>query len=91
MITLTMAKDPNKYLHPLWLEMYQIDKGKWTNPGIKFSKMLSLIADRIFKDYNDNWEQRNHTAEDVREWLLEQASKADKHERYNYTWQKDLT
>lgn len=86
-----MAKDPNKYLRPLWIEMYLIDKGRWSNPGVKYSKMLRLIADRIPKDYDDQWERRNHTADDVCEWLEDQAERGDNHDRYNYPWQKDLT
>ena len=79
-------KTANLKLKPLWVEMYRIDKGSWTNPGIKYAHMLRLIADRIGQDYNEELNPRNHTAEQVSEWLEEQAIKGDNHYKCNYPW-----
>ena len=76
----------NLKLKPLWVEMYSIDKGSWTNPGVKYAHMLRLIADRISQDYNEELRPRNETPEQVSEWLREQATKADNHDKCNYHW-----
>lgn len=72
---------------PLWVEFKKLDKLWYTNPGIKYGVYLRLIAERIATELDENKEHRMHTADDVIEWLIEQATKGENDIRYNYEWQ----
>lgn len=72
---------------PLWIELKHLDESWHSNPGCKYSKFMQLIAERIPLELGSDRLPRNHTAQDVVEWLLEQAYKGDNDIRYNYDWE----
>lgn len=78
---------PSWDARPLWMDIKQIDVSWHSNPGHKYGKFLRLIAERILSELGDDRLPRNHTAQDVVDWLLEQAEKGDNDIRYNYHWQ----
>jgi len=72
---------------PLWVEIKHIDESWNSNPGHKYAKFMRLIAERIPLELGEGRVPRNHTAQDVVDWLLEQANKGDNDIRYNYDWE----
>ena len=72
---------------PLWVEIKHIDESWHSNPGHKYGKFMRLIAERIPLELGPDRLPRNQTAQDVIDWLLEQAYKGDNDIRYNYDWE----
>ncbi len=72
---------------PLWVEFKHIDESWNSNPGRKYAKFMRLLAERIPIELGSDRLPRNHTAEDVVQWLLEQAVKGENDVRYNYDWE----
>jgi hypothetical protein len=73
---------------PLWMEMKHLDEAWHSNPGCKYAKFMRMIADRIPTEQNNDFVRRNHTAQDVVEWLIDQAVKGENDVRYNYDWER---
>lgn len=79
-------------IKPLWIDIKHIDESWYSNPGNKYGKFLRLIASRISTElkqglYPEDRIKRLHTADEVCDWLIEQAIKGENDIRYNYDWQ----
>lgn len=72
---------------PLWVEIKKLEKTWYTNPGVRYASYLRLIAERIPAELGEERLPRNHTAQDVVDWLIEQAEKGEQDIRYNYPWE----
>lgn len=83
-------------VRPLWIDIKHIDESWHSNPGNKCSKIFRRIAERIPAElkeglHPENRIKRLHTADEVCEWLIEQAVKGENDVRYNYDWQNTDT
>lgn len=79
-------------VNPLWVDIKHIDESWYSNPGNKYGKFFRFIAERIATELKEGAHpedriKRLYTADDVIEWLVEQAHKGENNIRYNYTWQ----
>ena len=87
-----MTKD----VKPLWIDIKHIDESWHSNPGNKYGKFFRLIAERIPSELKQGAHledriKRLYTADEVCEWLIEQAVKGENDVRYNYDWQNTDT
>ena len=83
-------------VRPLWIDIKHIDESWHSNPGNKCGKIFRRIAERIPAELKEGLHscdriKRLHTADDVVEWLIEQAVKGENDVRYNYDWQNTDT